>query len=208
MAGQPSDVGTTSLAGGSRQLASSTRIGDGGDVSRAGKASRSPTATERQGWPSGNSPTAKQLKLKELIKCPRTSMKGRWPPKEWQTGGDGAGTQDELTGGPGGGVGGPGGGLYGELPEGTSITVDSKRFFFDVGCNKYGVFLRVSEVKPSYRNAITVPFKAWGKFGGAFCRYADEMKEIQERQRDKLYERRGGGSGGGDESEGEEVDED
>ncbi|XP_013375968.1 PREDICTED: transcriptional activator protein Pur-beta, partial [Chinchilla lanigera] len=113
---------------------------------------------------------------------------------------------DELSGGPGGG--GPGAGLYGELPEGTSITVDSKRFFFDVGCNKYGVFLRVSEVKPSYRNAITVPFKAWGKFGGAFCRYADEMKEIQERQRDKLYERRAAGSGGGDESEGEEVDED
>ncbi|XP_016003368.1 transcriptional activator protein Pur-beta [Rousettus aegyptiacus] len=117
---------------------------------------------------------------------------------------DYGGDDDELAGGPGGGAAGPGGGLYGELPEGTSITVDSKRFFFDVGCNKYGVFLRVSEVKPSYRNAITVPFKAWGKFGGAFCRYADEMKEIQERQRDKLYERRGGG----DESEGEEVDED
>uniref|UniRef100_A0A7N5JB16 Purine rich element binding protein B n=1 Tax=Ailuropoda melanoleuca TaxID=9646 RepID=A0A7N5JB16_AILME len=77
------------------------------------------------------------------------------------------------------------------LPEGTSITVDSKRFFFDVGCNKYGVFLRVSEVKPSYRNAITVPFKAWGKFGGAFCRYADEMKEIQERQRDKHRKKSG-----------------
>ncbi|XP_012888392.1 PREDICTED: transcriptional activator protein Pur-beta, partial [Dipodomys ordii] len=121
---------------------------------------------------------------------------------------DYGGEDDELAGGPGGGAGGPGGGLYGELPEGTSITVDSKRFFFDVGCNKYGVFLRVSEVKPSYRNAITVPFKAWGKFGGAFCRYADEMKEIQERQRDKLYERRAGGSGGGEESEGEEVDED
>ncbi|XP_036183066.1 transcriptional activator protein Pur-beta [Myotis myotis] len=120
---------------------------------------------------------------------------------------DYGGDDDELAGGAGGGAG-PGGGPYGELPEGTSITVDSKRFFFDVGCNKYGVFLRVSEVKPSYRNAITVPFKAWGKFGGAFCRYAEEMKEIQERQRDKLYERRGGGSGGGDESEGEEVDED
>ncbi|XP_055969516.1 transcriptional activator protein Pur-beta [Sorex fumeus] len=111
---------------------------------------------------------------------------------------DYGGDDDELAAGAGGGAG-----LYGELPEGTSITVDSKRFFFDVGCNKYGVFLRVSEVKPSYRNSITVPFKAWGKFGGAFCRYADEMKEIQERQRDKLYERRGG-----DESEGEEVDED
>ncbi|XP_018411307.1 PREDICTED: LOW QUALITY PROTEIN: transcriptional activator protein Pur-beta-B-like [Nanorana parkeri] len=98
----------------------------------------------------------------------------------------------------------------------TSITVDSKRFFFDVGCNKYGVFLRVSEVKPSYRNSITVPLKAWGKFGGAFCRYAEEMKEIQERQRDKLYDRRGPGgersgglsSGGGEDSETEDVDDD
>nr|XP_020019560.1 transcriptional activator protein Pur-beta [Castor canadensis] len=120
---------------------------------------------------------------------------------------DYGGDDDELGGGPGSGAGGPGAGLYGEqLPEGTSITVDSKRFFFDVGCNKYGVFLRVSEVKPSYRNAITVPLKAWGKFGGAFCRYAEEMKEIQERQRDKLYERRAGAAG--DDSDGEEVDED
>ncbi|KAM3830859.1 transcriptional regulator protein Pur-beta [Vipera latastei] len=124
--------------------------------------------------------------------------------------------EDELGGGGGGPGGGPGGGggLYGELPEGTSITVDSKRFFFDVGCNKYGVFLRVSEVKPSYRNAITVPYKAWAKFGGAFCRYADEMRDIQERQRDKLYDRRAGpagpgsGSGAGDDSDGDDVDDD
>ncbi|XP_070621702.1 transcriptional regulator protein Pur-beta [Erythrolamprus reginae] len=124
--------------------------------------------------------------------------------------------EDELGGGGGPGGGGPGGGggLYGELPEGTSITVDSKRFFFDVGCNKYGVFLRVSEVKPSYRNAITVPYKAWAKFGGAFCRYADEMRDIQERQRDKLYDRRAGpagpgsGSGAGDDSDGDDVDDD
>ncbi|CAM9758476.1 unnamed protein product [Bubo scandiacus] len=66
-----------------------------------------------------------------------------------------------------------------QLPEGTSITVDSKRFFFDVGCNKYGVFLRVSEVKPSYRNAITVPYKAWAN-----------------------------GSGAGDDSDGDDVDDD
>uniref|UniRef100_A0A3Q3JU36 Purine rich element binding protein B n=1 Tax=Monopterus albus TaxID=43700 RepID=A0A3Q3JU36_MONAL len=85
-------------------------------------------------------------------------------------------------------AGGTAYGGYGELPEGTSIMVDSKRFFFDVGANKYGVFLRVSEVKPSYRNSITIPFKAWSKFGGAFCRYAEEMKEIQERHRDKRVE--------------------
>ncbi|XP_066507056.1 transcriptional regulator protein Pur-beta [Hoplias malabaricus] len=109
---------------------------------------------------------------------------------------DYGGDDDELSGGGGGAAAG-----YGELPEGTSIMVDSKRFFFDVGANKYGVFLRVSEVKPSYRNSITIPFKAWSKFGGAFCRYADEMKEIQERQRDKMYERR-------EESEGDDVDDD
>ncbi|XP_043940304.1 transcriptional activator protein Pur-beta [Protopterus annectens] len=124
---------------------------------------------------------------------------------------DDYGGEDDELGGGAGGLGGSGG--YGELPEGTAITVDSKRFFFDVGCNKYGVFLRVSEVKPSYRNSITVPLKAWAKFGGAFCRYADEMKEIQDRQqRDKVYDRRGGppggGSGGPDESEGEDVDDD
>ncbi|XP_034048362.1 transcriptional activator protein Pur-beta [Thalassophryne amazonica] len=109
---------------------------------------------------------------------------------------DYGGDDEELSGAGGGAAGG-----YGELPEGTSITVDSKRFFFDVGANKYGVFLRVSEVKPSYRNSITVPLKAWSKFGGAFCRYAEEMKEIHERHRDKLYERR-------DESEGEEAEDD
>ncbi|KAJ7993721.1 hypothetical protein DPEC_G00257610 [Dallia pectoralis] len=115
---------------------------------------------------------------------------------------DYGGDDEELAAGGGGKAGG-----YGELPEGTSITVDSKRFFFDVGSNQYGVFLRVSEVKPSYRNSITIPFKAWGKFGGAFSRYADEMKEIQEKQRDKKLERRPGGAGG-EESEGEEVEDD
>ncbi|XP_051551893.1 transcriptional activator protein Pur-beta-like [Myxocyprinus asiaticus] len=109
---------------------------------------------------------------------------------------DYGGDDEELVGG--GCAGG-----YGELPEGTSITVDSKRFFFDVGSNKYGVFLRVSEVKPSYRNSITIPFKAWSKFGGAFCRYAEEMKEIQERHKDKAYDRRGG-----EESEGDDLDDD
>ncbi|XP_067833246.1 transcriptional regulator protein Pur-beta-like [Heptranchias perlo] len=72
-----------------------------------------------------------------------------------------------------------------ELPEGTSITVDRKRFFFDVGSNKYGVFMRVSEVKPSYRNSITIPYKAWSKFSSDFSKYAEEMKEIQDKHQDR-----------------------
>nr|XP_008118829.2 PREDICTED: LOW QUALITY PROTEIN: transcriptional activator protein Pur-beta-like [Anolis carolinensis] len=122
--------------------------------------------------------------------------------------------EDELGGGGGGGPGSGSGGLYGELPEGTSITVDSKRFFFDVGCNKYGVFLRVSEGQgPRTATPSPCPYKAWAKFGGAFCRYADEMRDIQERQRDKLYDRRraggpGSGSGAGDDSDADDVDDD
>ena len=30
-----------------------------------------------------------------------------------------------------------------ELPEGTSFRVDNKRFYFDVGSNKYGIFLKI-----------------------------------------------------------------
>ncbi|XP_042194579.1 transcriptional activator protein Pur-beta-like [Callorhinchus milii] len=75
-----------------------------------------------------------------------------------------------------------------ELPEGISVPVDNKRFFFDVGSNRYGVFLRVSEVKPSYRHSITVPCKAWARFGDHFLRYAEEMRGIQERRRDRRAE--------------------
>ncbi|XP_055498003.1 transcriptional activator protein Pur-beta-like [Leucoraja erinacea] len=100
-----------------------------------------------------------------------------------------------VGGGPG--PGGGGGGLLGdgasalvppELPEGTSVPVDNKRFFFDVGSNRYGVFLRVSEVKPAYRHSITVPSKAWERFGDNFIRYAEEMRAIQEKRRDRRAE--------------------
>ncbi|XP_069781898.1 transcriptional regulator protein Pur-beta [Narcine bancroftii] len=75
-----------------------------------------------------------------------------------------------------------------ELPEGTSVPVDNKRFFFDVGSNRYGIFLRVSEVKPAYRHSITVPCKAWARFGDNFIRYAEEMRAIQEKRRDRRAE--------------------
>ncbi|XP_066505537.1 transcriptional activator protein Pur-alpha [Hoplias malabaricus] len=78
-----------------------------------------------------------------------------------------------------------------ELPEGSSLAVDNKRFFFDVGANRYGVFMRVSEVKPAYRNSITVPCKVWAKFGATFCKYAEDMKRIRERERERGTERGG-----------------
>ncbi|KAI1905334.1 hypothetical protein AGOR_G00015030 [Albula goreensis] len=65
-----------------------------------------------------------------------------------------------------------------ELPEAVSFRVDNKRFYFDAGSNRYGVFLKISEVRQPYRNTITVPLKAWARFGDNFIRYEEEMRRI------------------------------
>lgn len=39
------------------------------------------------------------------------------------------------------------GGFRGELPEGKHLRVDNKIFYFDIGQNNRGVFMRVSEVR-------------------------------------------------------------
>jgi len=41
------------------------------------------------------------------------------------------------------------GGFRGELPEGKHLRVDNKIFYFDIGQNNRGVFMRVSEVSPN-----------------------------------------------------------
>ncbi|XP_051475453.1 purine-rich element-binding protein gamma isoform X2 [Apus apus] len=78
-----------------------------------------------------------------------------------------------------------------ELPEGTSFRVDNKRFYFDVGSNRYGVFLKVSEVRPPYRNTITVPYKAWTRFGENFVKYEEEMRRIYHSHKEKRMDARG-----------------
>uniref|UniRef100_A0A673GRS3 Purine-rich element-binding protein gamma n=1 Tax=Sinocyclocheilus rhinocerous TaxID=307959 RepID=A0A673GRS3_9TELE len=65
-----------------------------------------------------------------------------------------------------------------ELPEAASFRVDNKRFYFDVGSNRFGVFLKISEVRQPYRNTITVPLKVWARFGENFMRYEEEMRHI------------------------------
>lgn len=77
-----------------------------------------------------------------------------------------------------------------ELPEAASFRVDNKRFYFDVGSNRYGVFLKISEVRQPYRNTITVPLKAWARFGENFIRYEEEMRRIVSCHKDKRTELR------------------
>ncbi|CAH2207604.1 jg23942, partial [Pararge aegeria aegeria] len=37
----------------------------------------------------------------------------------------------------------------GELPEGRHLRVDNKNFYFDIGQNNRGIYMKVSEVVPS-----------------------------------------------------------
>lgn len=42
------------------------------------------------------------------------------------------------------------GGFKGDLPEGRYMRVDSKNFYFDIGQNNRGIYMRISEVRARY----------------------------------------------------------
>lgn len=87
----------------------------------------------------------------------------------------------DQDGGAGAGAGPPAG-PHPALPEGASFRVDNKRFYFDVGSNRFGVFLKVSEVRQPYRSTITVPLKAWARFGQSFLHYEGQMRRLGQDQ--------------------------
>ena len=51
-----------------------------------------------------------------------------------------------------------------ELPEGQHFRTENKKFYFDIGQNNFGVFMRISEVKSTYRTSITIPESSWARF--------------------------------------------
>ncbi|XP_058796072.1 transcriptional activator protein Pur-beta isoform X2 [Phymastichus coffea] len=69
------------------------------------------------------------------------------------------------------------GGFKGDLPDGRYMRVDNKNFYFDIGQNNRGIYMRISEVKTNFRTAITVPEKSWAKFRDVFADYCEKMKE-------------------------------
>nr|XP_027194411.1 transcriptional activator protein Pur-beta-like isoform X2 [Dermatophagoides pteronyssinus] len=81
------------------------------------------------------------------------------------------------------------GGFRDTLPEGTNFRVENKKFYFDIGQNKIGVFMRISEVKSSTRSSITIPERSWARFRDIFADYVDKMNPNNSSS--------GGGGGGG-----------
>lgn len=51
-----------------------------------------------------------------------------------------------------------------DLPEAKVMFAGNKTFYFDVGTNRYGVFLRISELRSRYRTAVTIPEHHWARF--------------------------------------------
>lgn len=46
----------------------------------------------------------------------------------------------------------------GELPEGRHLRVDNKNFYFDIGQNNRGIYMKVSEVNPPSTQLIRHPY--------------------------------------------------
>lgn len=49
------------------------------------------------------------------------------------------------------------GGFKGDLPEGRYMRVDSKNFYFDIGQNNRGIYMRISEVYINYLHKKRIP---------------------------------------------------
>ncbi|XP_028178422.1 transcriptional activator protein Pur-beta isoform X4 [Ostrinia furnacalis] len=89
------------------------------------------------------------------------------------------------------------GGFKGELPEGRHLRVDNKNFYFDIGQNNRGIYMKVSEVKSNFRTAITVPEKCWTRFRDILADYCDKMCRAHHQAQDPQMVGPGGGGGPG-----------
>ena len=66
------------------------------------------------------------------------------------------------------------------LPEAKEVRVEQKRFYFDVGSNNRGVFLRLSEVTNNYRACVTIPRRGWEKIRDTLNDLCDKLPEDEE----------------------------
>jgi hypothetical protein len=62
-----------------------------------------------------------------------------------------------------------------DLGESRDLRIDGKKFYFDVGSNERGVYLRISEVQARYRTNITIPQSGWQTFRDTLNEYIDQL---------------------------------
>lgn len=65
------------------------------------------------------------------------------------------------------------------------LRIDGRMFYFDIGSDRRGTFLRISEVRSTYRTAITIPESHWDKFRDILSEYSEKLAKIQSENREK-----------------------
>lgn len=63
--------------------------------------------------------------------------------------------------------------------ESQRVRIDGRMFYFDIGSDRRGMFLRISEVRPTYRTAITIPETHWDKFRDIINDYTQKLSKIE-----------------------------
>lgn len=66
-----------------------------------------------------------------------------------------------------------------QLPESCQMRVDNKKFFFDIGQNSLGVYMRISEVRATTRSTLTIPEKSWTRFRDTFNECLEKMNKVK-----------------------------
>lgn len=69
-----------------------------------------------------------------------------------------------------------------DLPPSREQRVEQKRFYFDVGSNTRGVYLRISEVTANYRNSITIPKRGWVSMRDIIDDFVKKMEDDEEEE--------------------------
>ncbi|GAA53478.1 transcriptional activator protein Pur-alpha [Clonorchis sinensis] len=65
--------------------------------------------------------------------------------------------------------------------ESKSLRVDNRTLYFDSSCNRYGTYLRISEVRTASRTAITIPSRALSRFRDIINGLAADLENVKRR---------------------------
>lgn len=66
-----------------------------------------------------------------------------------------------------------------QLPESRVLNLEHKRYYFDIRQNRFGVYMKISEVKPTIRATVTIPEKSWTEFRDMFNECMEKMSELR-----------------------------
>lgn len=67
--------------------------------------------------------------------------------------------------------------IFSDLPKSKILYVGNKTFYFDVGSNRFGVFLRISEVRTNVRSSVTIPEQHCARFRDIITELSSKMSE-------------------------------